>query len=116
MACRIEPRPSIPVRVRKVGFFPNPHAPRVFWCGVEAPGLDGLAAGIAAMVCGLIALLAFWTDQLAMAILMLPTIIRTTEEMLKLVPHSLREASLGLGAPEWKTSLRVIFPADTSSS
>jgi len=47
----------------------------------------------------------------AMAILMLPTIIRTTEEMLKLVPHTLREASLGLGAPEWKTSLSVIFPA-----
>jgi len=42
---------------------------------------------------------------------MLPTIIRTTEEMLKLVPHTLREASLGLGAPEWKTSLNVIFPA-----
>jgi len=48
---------------------------------------------------------------IAMAILMLPTVIRTTEEMLKLVPHTLREASLGLGAPEWKTSLRVVFPA-----
>lgn len=47
----------------------------------------------------------------ALAILMLPTIIRTTEEMLKLVPPTLREASLGLGAPEWKTSLSVIFPA-----
>jgi len=47
----------------------------------------------------------------AMAILMLPTIVRTTEEMLKLVPHTLREASLGLGAPEWKTSLSVVFPA-----
>jgi phosphate transport system permease protein len=47
----------------------------------------------------------------AMAILMLPTIIRTTEEMLKLVPHTLREASLGLGAPEWKTSLSVVLPA-----
>ena len=47
----------------------------------------------------------------AMAVLMLPTIIRTTEEMLKLVPHTLREASLGLGAPEWKTSLSVILPA-----
>src|SRR5262245_39369940 len=47
----------------------------------------------------------------AMAILMLPTIIRTTEEMLKLVPHTLREASLGLGAPEWKTSISVILPA-----
>jgi phosphate transport system permease protein len=47
----------------------------------------------------------------ALAMLMLPTIIRTTEEMLKLVPATLREASLGLGAPEWKTSLSVLFPA-----
>jgi phosphate transport system permease protein len=50
----------------------------------------------------------------AMAILMLPTIIRTTEEMLKLVPHTLREASLGLGATEWKTSLSVVLPAAMS--
>jgi phosphate transport system permease protein len=47
----------------------------------------------------------------ALAFLMLPTIIRTTEEILKLVPSTLREASLGLGAPEWKTSLSVLFPA-----
>ncbi len=47
----------------------------------------------------------------ALAILMVPTIIRTTEEMLKLVPETLREGSLGLGAPEWKTSVSVIFPA-----
>jgi phosphate transport system permease protein len=47
----------------------------------------------------------------ALAILMLPTIIRTTEEMLKLVPHTLREGSLALGAPEWKTSLSVVLPA-----
>ena len=47
----------------------------------------------------------------ALAILMLPTIIRTTEEMLKLVPHTLREGSLALGAPEWRTSLSVVLPA-----
>lgn len=47
----------------------------------------------------------------ALAILMLPIILRTTEEMLKLVPHSLYEGSLALGAAEWKTSLSVIFPA-----
>jgi phosphate transport system permease protein len=52
-----------------------------------------------------------WAGGLALAILMLPTIIRTTEEMLKLVPQTLREGSLGLGAPEWKTSLSVMFPA-----
>jgi phosphate transport system permease protein len=50
----------------------------------------------------------------ALAVLMLPTIVRTTEEMLKLVPATLREASLGLGAPEWKTSLSVLFPAASS--
>ena len=48
---------------------------------------------------------------MALGILMLPTIIRTTEEMLKLVPQTLREGSLALGAPEWRTSLRVLFPA-----
>jgi 2'-5' RNA ligase len=37
------PRESIPVTIRRVGFFPNPHSPRIFWCGVEAPGLAELA-------------------------------------------------------------------------
>lgn len=37
-------REAIPVRIHHVGFFPNPHAPRVFWCGIEAPGLAELAA------------------------------------------------------------------------
>lgn len=46
-----------------------------------------------------------------LAFIMLPIIIRTTEEMLKLVPGSLREGSLALGATEWKTSLSVILPA-----
>ena len=41
---RLPSRPAIPVHIHKVGFFPNPHSPRVFWCGIEAPGLDSLAA------------------------------------------------------------------------
>jgi len=45
-----------------------------------------------------------FAGSVALAILMLPVVLRTTEEMLKLVPKSLREASLALGAPEWKTS------------
>ena len=36
--------PAIAVEIRRVGFFPNPHSPRVFWCGIEAPGLETLAA------------------------------------------------------------------------
>jgi phosphate transport system permease protein len=39
---------------------------------------------------------------------MVPMIARTTEEMVRLVPHSLREAALALGYPRWRTSLRVV--------
>jgi phosphate transport system permease protein len=46
-----------------------------------------------------------------LSFIMLPIIVRTTEEMLKLVPNTLREASLALGAPEWKTSFSVVLPA-----
>ena len=42
---------------------------------------------------------------------MLPTLTRTTEEMIRLVPKSLREGSLALGASEWRTSLSIILPA-----
>ena len=37
-------RAPIEVRIRRVGFYPNPHSPRIFWCGIEAPGLEGLAS------------------------------------------------------------------------
>src|SRR5262249_8020073 len=44
-----------------------------------------------------------------LAIIMMPIVARTTEEMIKLVPHSLREASLALGAPVWRMSLGVVL-------
>jgi phosphate transport system permease protein len=43
----------------------------------------------------------------ALAIMMVPTITRTTEEMLATVPHAIREAALGLGVPKWRTTLSV---------
>jgi phosphate transport system permease protein len=46
----------------------------------------------------------------ALVLLMLPTVLRSTEEMLKLVPDSLREASYALGVPKWKTIIRVVIP------
>lgn len=46
---------------------------------------------------------------IALAILMLPMVTRTTEELLKLVPESLREAALGLGVPKWRATLRVML-------
>jgi phosphate transport system permease protein len=45
----------------------------------------------------------------ALAIIMIPTLARATEELVRLVPGSLREASLALGVPNWKTSVRVIL-------
>jgi len=44
----------------------------------------------------------------ALAILMIPMLARTTEEMVRLVPHSLREAALALGYPRWRTSLKIV--------
>jgi phosphate transport system permease protein len=46
----------------------------------------------------------------ALAILMIPVVVRSTEEMLKLVPNELREASLALGVPRWRTILKVVMP------
>jgi phosphate transport system permease protein len=44
----------------------------------------------------------------ALAMLMIPMVLRTTEEMIKLVPNSLREAALALGYPRWRTSLAIV--------
>ena len=47
----------------------------------------------------------------ALALIMIPIVGRTTEEMLKLVPHSMREGALALGAPQWRVTLGVVLPA-----
>jgi phosphate transport system permease protein len=51
-----------------------------------------------------------WLVSLALVMLMMPVVIRTTEEMLRLVPGELREASYALGVPKWRTVLRVVLP------
>ncbi|MBD0712472.1 MULTISPECIES: phosphate ABC transporter permease PstA [unclassified Streptomyces] len=76
--------------------------------------------GIPSIVAGLF-VLSTWTlmlgfgpsgfaGALALAILMMPVVVRSTEEMLKLVPNELREASLALGIPKWRTILKVVLP------
>jgi phosphate transport system permease protein len=52
-----------------------------------------------------------WAGAVALAILMLPIIARTTEDMLQLVPNALRESALALGAPRWKVTFQVVFRA-----
>jgi phosphate transport system permease protein len=51
-----------------------------------------------------------FAGSLALMILMLPVVIRSTEEMLKLVPNELREAAYALGVPKWRTVLRIVLP------
>ncbi|BBX63292.1 phosphate transport system permease protein PstA 1 [Mycobacterium saskatchewanense] len=48
--------------------------------------------------------------SLALVLLMLPVVVRSTEEMLRLVPDDLREASYALGVSKWKTIVRIVFP------
>lgn len=52
-----------------------------------------------------------FAGSLALACLMLPVVVRSTEEMLKLVPDELRQASAALGAPKWRTVTTVVLPA-----
>ena len=76
--------------------------------------------GIPSIVAGLFIFTAFvlgmglersgFAAALALAILMLPVIIRTTEEMLRIVPNDLREASYALGVPKWRTIAKVVLP------
>jgi phosphate transport system permease protein len=52
-----------------------------------------------------------WAGGIALSLIMVPLIVRSTEEMLRLVPQSIREAALALGAPVWRTVLRYALPA-----
>lgn len=51
-----------------------------------------------------------FAGALSLSILMMPVVVRSTEEMVRLVPNDLREASLALGVPKWRTIMRVVVP------
>jgi phosphate transport system permease protein len=88
--------------------------------GTSIRFLVDVMTGIPSIVAGLF-VLSFWVlalnqkfsgfaGALALAILELPIVVRSAEEMLRLVPGSLREASYALGVPKWKTILRIVLP------
>lgn len=74
-------------------------------------GIPSIVVGVVAYTLVVIPMQHFsaLAGGVALAILMIPTVTRTTEEMIRLVPHSYREAGLGLGIPKWKTSLFIIL-------
>jgi phosphate transport system permease protein len=57
---------------------------------------------------------AAWKGAIALSLLMLPVVIRSSEVVLLLVPDSLREAALALGAPRWKVAMRIVLPTARS--
>jgi phosphate transport system permease protein len=50
-----------------------------------------------------------WAGAVALALIVLPVVVRTTENMMRLVPDSLREAAAALGSPTWKTTLVIVY-------
>ena len=77
--------------------------------------------GIPSIVAGLFAFALFalffgpsirlgFAGAVALSVLMIPVVVRSTEEMLKIVPNELREAALALGTPKWRTIVKVVIP------
>jgi phosphate transport system permease protein len=76
-------------------------------------GLPSIVAGLFIFALWILALgrsFSGFAGSLALAILMLPTVVRSAEEMLKIVPDSLREGSYALGIPKWVTIVRIVLP------
>ncbi len=76
-------------------------------------GIPSIVIGVVAFIVVVLPMKRFsaLAGGFALGILMIPLITRTTEEMIRLVPSSFREAGLALGIPRWKTMLFVILPA-----
>ncbi|MBI3580249.1 MAG: phosphate ABC transporter permease PstA, partial [Ignavibacteriales bacterium] len=74
-------------------------------------GVPSIVAGVVAYTIVVIPMKHFsaLAGGVALAILMIPTVTRTTEEMVRLVPQSYREAGLALGIPQWKTTVQIVL-------
>jgi phosphate transport system permease protein len=99
-----------------IAIYVNEYAPRAIRSVVSLT-LDVLA-GVPAIVIGFFVFglivishgQSAYAGGFALAVLMLPLVARSTIEVLALVPDSLREAALGVGAPRWRTTLGVVLP------
>jgi len=112
--------PSIPLGIA-AGVYLSEHKKSkwAYWGRLATEVLQGtpsIVIGIIAYVWLVVPMGGFsaLSGGIALGIMMLPMIIRTTEETLNLIPDSLKEASLALGVPYYRTILRVILPAGLS--
>ena len=83
----------------------------VRFCADVLNGVPSIVVGIYAYTLIVLPMHTFsaYAGGCALGVMMLPIVARTTEEMVKLVPNALREASLALGVPAWRTMLRVVL-------
>ncbi|HWD93093.1 MAG TPA: phosphate ABC transporter permease PstA [Verrucomicrobiae bacterium] len=82
-----------------------------FWADV-LNGVPSIVWGMVAYALVVLPMKGFsaWAGGLALGFIMIPLVLRTTEEVLVLVPRSYREAALALGLPQWKTIARIVLP------
>jgi phosphate transport system permease protein len=95
----------------------GPLVPAIRFVTDVMTGVPSIVAGLFVFTFWVLALgqgFSGFAAALALAILLLPTVVRPTEVVLALVPDSLREASLALGVPRWKTVVRVVLPTAMS--
>ena len=106
---------ALPVGIL-VAIYLNEFAPAAIRNGVTM--ILDILNGVPAIVIGIFVFGLFvvghgqsgWAGAFALACLMLPLVSRSTMEILALVPNALREASLGLGVPRWRTTLSIVLP------
>lgn len=79
-------------------------------------GIPSIVVGIFAYTLIVLPMRSFsgFAGGIALAIIMLPVVVRTTEEMLRLVPQSLRDGGLALGAPKWRVTIDVVLASSIS--
>jgi phosphate transport system permease protein len=89
----------------------TPIGSTVRFCADVLNGVPSIVIGIYAYTLVVLPMKSFsaYAGGIALGVIMLPIVARTTEEMIRLVPTSLREASLALGVPMWRTTLRVVL-------
>jgi phosphate transport system permease protein len=90
----------------------NPFGSTLRFLADVLSGIPSIVIGVVAYILVVLPMKRFsaLAGGVALGLLMIPTVTRTTEEMIRLVPQSYREAALALGAPRWKTTLRIVLP------
>ena len=111
LACAIGMPVGILAGVYLAEFGKNRFGNAVRFCADVLSGVPSIAVGVFVYTLVVLTMRRFsaLAGGVALGILMLPTVTRTTEELVRLVPDTLREAALALGVPKWRAILRVVL-------